>query len=127
MISRWIILLLLSVLRRFEPFSKMVVVESPFAGDVDRNLKYARAAISDCIKRGEIPYASHLFYTQEGILDDTLQHERDLGIKMGFAWAILAPKRVYYSDYGQSGGMVLSIGESQKYNQKREIRYINEN
>lgn len=47
-----------------------VVVESPFAGDIQKNIEYARKCMADCLKRGEAPFASHLLYTQDGILDD---------------------------------------------------------
>lgn len=48
-----------SVMRR-------VVLESPFAGDVERNVRYAKACIRDCLSRGEAPIASHLLFTQPG-------------------------------------------------------------
>ena len=32
-----------------------VVVESPFAGDVERNMEYAKEAVLDCLRRGEAP------------------------------------------------------------------------
>ena len=54
-----------------------VIVESPYAGDVERNERYARACIRDCLLRGEAPFASHLLYTQAGVLDDTIKEERD--------------------------------------------------
>lgn len=41
---------------------KLVVVESPYAGDVERNLRYLRAAMADCLARGEAPFASHGLY-----------------------------------------------------------------
>jgi hypothetical protein len=62
---------------------KKVLIESPYAGDVERNEKYARACMRDCFERGEAPFASHLLYTQPGVLDDTLHHERALGIDAG--------------------------------------------
>jgi hypothetical protein len=40
----------------------LVVVESPYAGDVERNVKYAKACMLDCLHRGEAPFASHLLY-----------------------------------------------------------------
>jgi hypothetical protein len=49
---------------------KRVILESPFAGDVERNLRYARAALRDSLHRGEAPLASHLLYTQPGVLLD---------------------------------------------------------
>ena len=38
---------------------KLVLVESPFAGDVEKNLAFARACLHDCFIRGEAPFASH--------------------------------------------------------------------
>ena len=50
---------------------RLVIVESPYAGDIETNVKYARRCVKDSLMRGEAPIASHLLYTQEGILDDT--------------------------------------------------------
>jgi len=41
-----------------------VIIESPYAGDIEVNLKYAKLCILDSLKRGEAPLASHLLYTQ---------------------------------------------------------------
>ena len=49
---------------------KLVYLESPYAGDIEKNIKYARLCMKDSIDRGEYPFASHLLYTQESILDD---------------------------------------------------------
>lgn len=46
---------------------RLVIIESPFAGDVVRNLRYLRACMRDCLRRGEAPYASHALYTQPGV------------------------------------------------------------
>jgi hypothetical protein len=84
---------------------KRVIVESPYAGDVAGNLAYARACIRDCLKRGEAPIASHLLFTQDGILDDDIPDERLLGIKAGLAWVDVADVGVFYLDRGWSNGM----------------------
>jgi len=55
-----------------------VVLESPFAGDIQKNLQYARKCMADCLKHCEASFASHLLYTQDGILDDDIPHERKL-------------------------------------------------
>lgn len=83
----------------------LVVIESPYAGDVERNLRYARRAMRDCLRRGEHPLASHLLYTQEGILDDNQPSERAQGIAAGLAWAEHADAIYFYVDYGFSRGM----------------------
>lgn len=85
---------------------KLVVIESPYAGDVDGNVRYAKLAVLDCLARGESPYASHLFFTQDGLLDDTRADHRRLGIEAGFAWGQAAESVVFYVDRGWSKGMI---------------------
>lgn len=88
---------------------KLVIMESPFAGDVQANIKYARQAISDSLHRGEAPIASHLLYTQEGILDDLIPEERKLGITAGLEWRRVCEKQVFYTDRGWSSGMLAAL------------------
>jgi hypothetical protein len=84
---------------------KLVVVESPYAGDITKNIKYARACMANVLKRGESPYVSHLLYTQPGVLKDDVAHERVLGIEAGYAWSAKADLRAFYVDLGWSTGM----------------------
>lgn len=86
---------------------KLVIIESPYAGDVEANIAYARKALADSIRYyGEAPIASHLLYTQPGILDDSLAHERALGIAAGLAWRAVAREAIFYVDRGWSAGML---------------------
>lgn len=82
---------------------KLVVIESPYAGDVERNKEYLKLCVLDCLLRGESPYASHGFFTQ--FLDDTVPEERALGIAAGLEWSRVCDKVVFYLDYGWSPGM----------------------
>ena len=88
---------------------KRVAIESPFAGDVETNIRYARACVNDCLKRGEAPYASNLFFTQPGLLDDDNPEERMLGIMAGKTWEKAAEYTAIYVDRGMSKGMKLGI------------------
>lgn len=88
---------------------RLVIVESPFAGDVEENVYYARAALRDCFMRGESPFASHLLYTQDGILNDNNPEERKLGIDAGLLWGSHADATVVYVDRGISKGMWYGI------------------
>ena len=98
---------------------KLVMLESPYAGDVEKNLDYARECMKDCLMRGEYPFASHLLYTQNGILDDVIKTERELGINAGLAWGKFADKTVVYADLGITYGM--KIGMKNAFINKREI------
>jgi len=84
---------------------KKVIIESPYAGDIERNIKYARACLKDSLNRNEAPLASHLLYTQDGVLDDGIKAERMKGINAGLAWIEFADIHVFYIDYGMSKGM----------------------
>ena len=91
---------------------KLVILESPYAGNVELNERYARACMADCLRRGEAPFASHLLYTQPGILRDDVPEERQLGIKAGLAWGFWADATVVYTDLGISPGMGRGINDA---------------
>ncbi len=101
-----------------------VLLESPFAGAIEKNIAYARACCRDSLMRGEAPYASHLFYTQEGILDDSIKEERQLGIDAGLLWGMTAEKTVVYTDRGISGGMRYGIAAAEKAGRPIEYRTL---
>ena len=90
-----------------------VILESPFSAPtldgVNANIRYARECIRDSLLRNEAPIASHLLYTQEGILDDKIPAERAHGIDAGHAWLKRADKMVVYIDKGISNGMRLAM------------------
>lgn len=102
---------------------KLVIVESPYAGDVEKHVRYARAAMADCLRRGEAPYASHLLYTQQGVLDDAIHEERVLGIEAGLAWGRMAERTVVYQDCGISNGMKMGI--TRALAEGRHVEYRN--
>jgi len=87
----------------------LVMIESPFAGDIKKNIEFARACVRDSLEKGEAPFASHLLYTQEGILRDDVPEERNWGIEAGFAWGKMASKTVVYTNLGISEGMKKGI------------------
>lgn len=102
----------------------LVIVESPFAGNVPRNIAYAKRAVHDCLQRGEAPIASHLLFTQPGVLDDTVPGERALGIEAGLAWYRVADLCVVYQDFGFSEGMGLGIRRAEQFGVPVEFREI---
>jgi len=88
---------------------KLVIIESPFAGDVEANIEYARKCVKDSLSKGEAPIASHLLYTQPGILDDDIPEERQWGIEAGLAWRKVADMTVVYTNKGITRGMEYGI------------------
>jgi hypothetical protein len=103
---------------------RRVILESPFAGEIERNLEYARACVRDSVLRGEAPIASHLLFTQPGILDDDEPKERALGIAAGLAWLSAADAMVVYTDRGVSGGMRAAIEIAERNHCPIEYRVI---
>lgn len=103
---------------------RLVIIESPFAGDVERNVAYARAALRDCLLRGEAPIASHLLYTQPGVLADSDPKERALGIAAGLEWGEWAEATVVYVDRGLSPGMEQGIERARQQGRPVEFRRL---
>jgi hypothetical protein len=100
---------------------RLVILESPFAGDEQANIDYARLCVRDSLMRGEAPIASHLLYTQPTILDDSKPHERMRGIMSGLAWGVAADATVVYTDKGISKGMNHGIFDAEL--SKRPVEY----
>lgn len=103
---------------------KRVIVESPYMGDIERNTRYARACMHHCLLRGEAPYASHLLYTQPGVLRDEIPDERTLGIEAGFVWRPVAELTVFFVDLGWSGGMKLAFEKVKDQVHPFEVRVL---
>lgn len=61
--------------------SRLVYIASPYAGDIQSNVEFAKAACRFAVLQGDTPLAAHLLYPQ--ILDDRIPQERSAGIRMG--------------------------------------------
>lgn len=108
-------------------FMRLVIIESPYAGDIPANVEYARAAVRDSLSRGEAPIASHLLYTQPGILRDELPDERQWGIDAGLAWRHVSEATVVYTDRGMSRGMEYGIAAARAAGKPVEFRSLKVN
>jgi hypothetical protein len=114
---------------------KTVLIESPYAGDIDKNIDYAWKCVRDSCSRGEAPFASHLLYTvavdkekyaQEtlGKSDDSHWISREEGLKRCEAWRKVADKTVFYIDLGYSSGMIRAKEHALQIGQEIEERTI---
>lgn len=104
---------------------KRVILESPYAGDVNVNEIYAELCMYDClVNYHEAPYASHLLYTRKYVLNDDISNERELGINAGFAWRGAADLTVFYIDLGVSEGMRRGIADCEKYRRSYVTRNL---
>ena len=62
-------------------YHPMVYICSPYAGDIEENIKNARRYSRFAVDKGYLPITPHLLFTQ--YLDDGKQRERDLGMFFG--------------------------------------------
>lgn len=103
---------------------RLVILESPYAGDIEANTAYARLCVRDSLERGEAPIASHLLYTQPTILREEEPAERQWGIDAGHAWLPKADMMAVYIDNGISKGMHAAIERAEKLGMPVEMRQL---
>lgn len=92
---------------------RRIIIESPYKADfregILANVHYARECVRSRVLAGDAPIASHLLFTQRGILRDDVPDERKLGIDAGLAWLPQAQAQVFFTDRGWSGGMLAAL------------------
>lgn len=101
---------------------RLVIIESPYAGDVLENFRYWKACMLHSILKGEAPFSSHFFYTQ--LLNDAKPDERIVGIDLGFEWMRKADVVAFYYDRGVSKGMGESMTRCRTLGINHEIRSV---
>jgi len=106
------------------PTDDRVLIESPFAGDVQKNLRYVRACMADCFHKGESPYAPHALYTQDGVLNNNIPEERKAGVEAGRTWGDAADIIAIYTDLGISSEMKAAISYYEKEGTPIEYRTV---
>lgn len=62
---------------------KLIYVASPYAGDVEKNIEFAKKACRHVMEQGHAFFAPHLLYPH--LLDDNVPEERQAGLDMGIA------------------------------------------
>ena len=69
--------------RALRAFRPIVFICSPYAGDIEKNIKAAREYCRFAVGNGYIPVAPHLLFPQ--FMNDTDPQERELGLFFGNA------------------------------------------
>lgn len=101
---------------------KRVFIASPFAGNVERNLKYLDLCIKDAIEKGEAPFAPHYIYPK--FLNDEIPEQREHGIILGLRWLFSCDTLLIYNNFGISKGMQQEIRFAAEHNIPIEFRVI---
>lgn len=90
----------------------IVVICSPFRGDLKRNTEIAKKLCKEAIEAGYAPFASHLLYPL--FLDDDKADERKAGMECGLSFITPGVRIWAYIAEGVSEGM------------RNEIKYAEE-
>ncbi|MCX4307674.1 MAG: DUF4406 domain-containing protein [Acetatifactor sp.] len=98
---------------------KIVYVASPYAGDIEKNVRYAQDACRAVLLAGAHPYAPHLYITN--ILRDDVPEEREQGLKTGLAFLTVCDELWVFGPR-ISNGMAGEIAEAKRLG--KPIRYM---
>lgn len=90
---------------------KLVYIASPYAGDIEGNIAFARAACRLAVDHGFVPAAAHLLYPQ--FLDDAVPAQRKLGIRLGLK-LLAACSELWLCGERISGGMQEELKEAER-------------
>lgn len=90
---------------------KLVYICSPYAGEVERNIRFAQEACRYAISQNCAPVAVHLLYPQ--LLDDMVPKERKIGIQMGLR-ILINCEELWLCGSRISAGMLYELKESER-------------
>lgn len=115
----------------------LVFLESPFHSKdpivFQRNIAYAQRCMLDSRRRNELPFVSHLLWTQHPesptyFIDDEKYRYEDIGREKALKDLRIIRKRcdkvIFCIDYGYSSGMLEGLKQCQKENIPYEVRCI---
>ncbi|KOA21169.1 hypothetical protein CLHOM_02990 [Clostridium homopropionicum DSM 5847] len=106
---------------RNSAFKPLVYICSPYSGDIDINVKKARAFCRFALEKNCIPLAPHLLFPQ--FMDDDIPQERELAMFMNMVLLGKCNELWVFGDI-ISKGMAEEIAKAKK--RKQLIRYFNE-
>lgn len=103
-------------------FRPLVYICSPYAGDIESNVKYAQRYSRFAVDKGYLPIAPHLLFPQ--FMNDANPNERELGMYFG---NVLISKCAEVWVFGSiiSAGMEDEIKRAKRKNYR--LRYFSEN
>jgi hypothetical protein len=90
---------------------KLVYICSPYAGDIEQNIRFAKAACSYAAEQGCAPVAVHLLYPL--ILNDAIPAQREAGIRMGLR-VLASCDQIWICGEHISHGMSCEIAEAKR-------------
>ena len=101
---------------------KRAILESPYAGEVEKNKLYAIACGKDMMSRKEAVFASHLIYPL--FIQKYNEEERNNGIDAGQTWYGMAEICCVYLDLGMTPGMIQGVARAESFKIPVERRLL---
>ena len=98
-------------MRVIQDSSRLVYIASAYAGDVEGNVAFAKAACRYAAAQGCTPVAVHLMYPQ--FLDDRVPKEREEGLKVGRR-VLAACEEIWLCGERMSAGMKAEEAEAKR-------------
>lgn len=95
-----------------KPVRKIVYIASPYAGNIEENIGFAKAACRYAVDKGVTPVAVHLMYPQ--FLNDVDPEERRVGTEMGVQ-LLLTCNEIWICGETISSGMLAEINVADTY------------
>jgi nucleoside 2-deoxyribosyltransferase len=86
---------------------KLAYICSPYRGDIERNIEYAKELTLLAIKQGYAPITPHLYLTQ--VLDDNNEEQRKAGMEIALELLKKCDVVVVGTRYGVSQGMAREL------------------
>lgn len=90
---------------------KLIYVASPYAGDIKKNVEYAKQACRAVMESGHAFFAPHLLYPS--ILNDAVDVERQAGMDMGLTMLFRCDELWVFGSH-ISSGMQAEIAEAER-------------
>lgn len=116
------------------PKGSVVMIESPYSGDIDRNVRYLQLAMADAmLNHNECPYASHIGMTMHARASKYYCSDydekwnlltREQAIRLSHNIRHRCDFTVFYVDRGWSTGMKAALEYCTKNQLPYEIRSI---
>lgn len=106
---------------RKSAFKPIIYICSPYSGDIDGNVKKARAFCRFALEKNCIPIAPHLFFSQ--FMNDDIPKERELAMLMNIVLLGKCNELWVFGDI-ISKGMAEEIAKAKK--RKQLIRYFDD-
>lgn len=98
---------------------RVVMVESPYSGDIDRNIRYLQLCHIDCaLNHNEVPYSSHSYMTQHPRAASMFVSDydpkwdmltREQAIESSHAIRRRCDVTLFYTNLGWSSGMKAAL------------------